>query len=68
MGAGTAVLLTMMLRDLGGRLADTRCVAIACPACMTLELANSCKGFVTSVINATDIVPTFCAGEGLGFC
>jgi hypothetical protein len=29
---------------------------------MTLELATSCAGFVTAVINGTDVVPTFSAG------
>lgn len=33
------------------------CVTLACPGCMTLELAQSCAGYVTTVINGTDIVP-----------
>jgi hypothetical protein len=33
--------------------------AVACPACVTLELAQSCAGYVTSVINSTDVVPCF---------
>ncbi|GFH14469.1 lipase_3 domain-containing protein [Haematococcus lacustris] len=59
MGGGTAVMLTMMLRDLGPEFAEARCVAIACPACMTLQLAQGCVSFVTTIINGTDIVPTF---------
>jgi hypothetical protein len=64
MGAGTAVLLTMMLRDQPPfpQAADARCVAIACPACMTLELAAAVSPFVTSVVNGTDVVPTFSGG------
>jgi hypothetical protein len=42
-------------------------VAIACPACMTLGLAQSCAGYVTTVINGTDMVPTMSLGEhGMG--
>ena len=61
MGAGIAVLLTMMLREMVPGCSDARCYAMACPACMTLELATSCKDYVTSVIHGTDIVPTFSA-------
>eukprot|EP00798_Chlamydomonas_sp_ICE-L_P018827 gene18827-25373_t len=61
MGGGTAVLLTTMLRESMAECSDAKCYALACPACMTLELANSCKDYVTSVINGTDIVPTFSA-------
>ncbi len=35
---------------------DVTCIAIACPACMTLRLAQSCSGYVTTVINNTDMV------------
>lgn len=63
MGAGTAVMLTMMLRDMCPELSSARCVAIACPACMTEDLARSCTSYVTSIVNSTDIVPTFCSGE-----
>ncbi|MEW5308838.1 MAG: hypothetical protein WDW38_000768 [Sanguina aurantia] len=61
MGGGTAALLTMMLRETVPELALARCYAIACPSCMTLELAQSCREYVTSVINSTDVVPTFSA-------
>lgn len=40
--------------------AGATCVAIACPACMTLELARSCAGYVTTVINGCDVIPTIC--------
>lgn len=45
---------------------DARCVAVACPACMTLELAQSCEGYVTSVVNGADLVPTMSLGESCG--
>ena len=63
LGAGTAALLTMMLRERGGVFAETRCVAVACPACMTLELARSCAGYVTTVINRADVIPTVSPGS-----
>jgi hypothetical protein len=62
MGGGAAVMLTMLLRDTAPEFAQARCVAIACPACMTLELATAVAPFVTSIINGTDIVPTFSSG------
>lgn len=62
MGAGTAALLTMMLRDKVPELATATAWAIACPACMTLQLARSCAPFVTTLVHGTDIVPTFSSG------
>ena len=50
------------LRDAAPEFAGATCLAIACPACMTLELAKSCAGYVTTVINNTDIVPTISPG------
>ena len=35
-------------------------MAIACPSCMTLELAQSCSAYVTTVVNHADAVPTIC--------
>ena len=46
LGGGAAAMLTMMLREQGGLFEEAQCLAIACPACMTLELAESCKGYV----------------------
>ena len=60
LGGGTAALLAMMLKEAGGPFAGVRCVAIACPSCMTLELAQSCGGYVTSVMHGADVVPTIC--------
>jgi hypothetical protein len=45
LGGGAAAMLTMMLREQGGLFEDAQCLAIACPACMTMELAESCKGY-----------------------
>ena len=44
-------------------LRDALCYAVACPACMTLELAHGCREYVTSILNGTDVVPSFCAGS-----
>ncbi|GFR41943.1 hypothetical protein Agub_g2737, partial [Astrephomene gubernaculifera] len=42
---------------------DARCFAIACPCLLTAELAACCRPYVTSLVNGTDIVPTFCAAS-----
>jgi pimeloyl-ACP methyl ester carboxylesterase len=63
LGGGTAAMLTMMLREQGGLFAEASCIAVACPACMTLELAKSCSGYVTTIINAADVIPTICPGS-----
>jgi hypothetical protein len=44
-------------------LADATCLAVACPACLTLELAQCCSEYVTTLVNGADIVPTFCSGS-----
>lgn len=63
MGGGTGAMLTMMLRESGGPFAEVTCTAIACPACMTLELAKSCAGYVTTVIHGADVIPTMSPGS-----
>ena len=63
LGGGTAAMLTMMLRESGGIFTDVECVAIACPACMTLELAKSCAGYVTTVVHGADVIPTISPGS-----
>ena len=50
------------LRDAAPEFAAATCLALACPACMTLELAQSCSGYVTTIINNTDVVPTISPG------
>lgn len=34
-------------------------MAVACPACMSSDLAQGCAAYVTSVLHGTDVVPTF---------
>ncbi|URD90612.1 Lipase (class 3) [Musa troglodytarum] len=58
MGAAIAAILSYILREHEEFLSST-CVAFA--ACMTWELAESGKHFVTTIVNATDLVPTFSA-------
>jgi hypothetical protein len=55
-------MLTMMLREKVPPLAGAEACAIACPACMTLQLAASCAPFVTTLVHGCDIVPTFSTG------
>ncbi|EFN53573.1 hypothetical protein CHLNCDRAFT_136751 [Chlorella variabilis] len=63
LGGGTAALLTMMLREAGGPFAGVTCIAVACPSCMTLELAQSCSDYVTTVVHNADVIPTICPGS-----
>ncbi|XWS12164.1 hypothetical protein CRYUN_Cryun37aG0066400 [Craigia yunnanensis] len=58
LGGGTGALLTYVLRE-QKELSTTTCVTFAPAACMTWELAESGTGFITSVINGADLVPTF---------
>lgn len=63
MGGGTAAMLTMMMREKVAELSCATCWAIACPACMTLDLAKACAEYVTTLVHGTDIVPTFSSGS-----
>ena len=56
------LLMLSRLRDAAPEFEDATCLAIACPACMTVELARSCSSYVTTIINNTDIVPTISPG------
>ncbi|KAI6693002.1 hypothetical protein NL676_020712 [Syzygium grande] len=58
LGGGTAALLTYILRE-QKEFSSTTCVTFAPAACMTWELAESGKDFVTTIINGSDLVPTF---------
>ncbi|KAM7253682.1 hypothetical protein ACFE04_021836 [Oxalis oulophora] len=62
LGGGTAALLTYILREQKD-LSTATCVTFAPAACMTWELAESGNEFITSVINAADLVPTFSASS-----
>lgn len=66
LGGGTAAMLTMMLREQGGLFENATCISIACPACMTLELAESCKEYVTTIVNGCDVIPTMSSGAADG--
>ncbi|KAI3469335.1 hypothetical protein Pfo_025998 [Paulownia fortunei] len=58
LGGGTAALLTYILRE-QKELSATTCVTFAPAACMTWELAESGKHFITTIVNGSDLVPTF---------
>ncbi|CAN6468273.1 unnamed protein product [Victoria cruziana] len=58
LGGGTAALLTYILRE-RKEFCLTTCVTFAPAACMTWDLAESGKHFITTVINGSDLVPTF---------
>ncbi|XP_050216558.1 uncharacterized protein LOC126667595 isoform X2 [Mercurialis annua] len=58
LGGGTAALLTYILRE-QKEFASSTCVTFAPAACMTWDLAESGKHFITTVINGSDLVPTF---------
>eukprot|EP01018_Ginkgo_biloba_P028079 Gb_32852 [translate_table: standard] len=60
LGGGTAALLTYVLRE-RKEFSSTHCVTFAPAACMTWELAESGIQFITSIINGSDLVPTFSA-------
>ncbi|KAH9305490.1 hypothetical protein KI387_009894 [Taxus chinensis] len=60
LGGGTAALLTYILRE-RKEFSSTHCITFAPAACMTWELAESGTQFITSIINGSDLVPTFSA-------
>ncbi|XP_068658805.1 uncharacterized protein [Aristolochia californica] len=60
LGGGTAAILTYILRE-REQFSSSTCVAFAPAACMTWDLAESGKHFITTIINGSDLVPTFSA-------
>ncbi|EER90568.1 hypothetical protein BDA96_01G025200 [Sorghum bicolor] len=58
MGAGIGAILTYILRE-HYEFLSCSCLAFAPPACMTWELAESGKDFITSLVNRNDVVPAF---------
>ncbi|PKI56724.1 hypothetical protein CRG98_022884, partial [Punica granatum] len=62
LGGGTAALLTYILRE-QKEFSSSICVTFAPAACMTWDLAESGKHFVTTIINGSDLVPTFSASS-----
>nr|KJB34654.1 hypothetical protein B456_006G077000 [Gossypium raimondii] len=62
LGGGTAALLTYILRE-QKEFAFSTCFTFAPAACMTWDLAESGKHFITTIINGSDLVPTFSAAS-----
>ncbi|XVE65575.1 hypothetical protein DITRI_Ditri08aG0010800 [Diplodiscus trichospermus] len=62
LGGGTAALLTYILRE-HKEFASSACFTFAPAACMTWDLAESGKHFTTTIINGSDLVPTFSAAS-----
>ncbi|TVU43928.1 hypothetical protein EJB05_03349 [Eragrostis curvula] len=58
MGAGIGAILTYILHE-RHEFSSCTCLAFAPPACMTWELAESGKDFITSLVNRNDVVPAF---------
>ncbi|XP_026421304.1 uncharacterized protein LOC113317403, partial [Papaver somniferum] len=58
LGGGTAALLTYILRE-RKEFSSSTCVTFAPAACMTWDLAESGKHFITTIVNGSDLVPTF---------
>ncbi|CAL4978991.1 unnamed protein product [Urochloa decumbens] len=58
MGAGIAAILTYMMRE-DNKLSSSSCIAFGPAACMTWDLAESGKDFITTVVNRNDLVPSF---------
>lgn len=57
MGASIAALLTYILRE-NDRLLSSTCIAFGPAACMTWDLAESGKDFITTIVNRNDVVPS----------
>ncbi|WVZ90686.1 hypothetical protein U9M48_036967 [Paspalum notatum var. saurae] len=57
MGAGIATMLTYILRE-NEKLSSSTCIAFGPAACMTWDLAESGKDFVTTIVNRNDLVPS----------
>uniref|UniRef100_A0A0D9Y074 Fungal lipase-like domain-containing protein n=1 Tax=Leersia perrieri TaxID=77586 RepID=A0A0D9Y074_9ORYZ len=58
MGAGIAAILTYILRE-NQKLSSSTCLAFGPAACMTWDLAESGKDFITAIVNRNDLVPSF---------
>ncbi|KAK9825408.1 hypothetical protein WJX81_002309 [Elliptochloris bilobata] len=56
LGAGTAALLAMLLHAQG---VECQAYVFAPPACAAKSLASDCRGYVTSVVVADDIIARF---------
>ncbi|KAK8960590.1 hypothetical protein KSP40_PGU015194 [Platanthera guangdongensis] len=58
LGAGIAAILTYILRE-RKEFSSATCIAFAPAACLTWDLAESGQNFITTIINCSDLVPTF---------
>lgn len=56
LGAAIGIMAGLKLRE---KFPNLECWAFSTPACLTLELAQKCRDFVTSFISNYDIVPRF---------
>ncbi|KAL2622729.1 hypothetical protein R1flu_002934 [Riccia fluitans] len=56
MGAAVGAMCGLRLRE---KFPDLECWAFCPPACLTLDLAQECRQFVTSFVAAHDLVPRF---------
>ena len=56
LGAGAASLLALMLESSGLPRERLGCLAFAPPMAMVPELADACKGLITSIVFRDDIV------------
>ena len=63
MGGGAAAMLTMMFREQLSQFCDAECYTFACPGCMTLELAESCSPYVSTLIYGIFLVHLAILGE-----
>lgn len=45
-------------------LANAQCLTLACPPCLSLNLAMACSSFVTTLNNSGDIVPLLSFANG----
>lgn len=57
LGAGAAALLAMWLKQAG--VEDVICYAFATPNCVSMDLAENCQDYVTSVVFRDDIISRF---------
>jgi hypothetical protein len=64
LGAGVAAMLTILLRQQVGieAAAQAKGYCFAPPAVVDATVADSCTGFVTSVVNGKDIIPRLSTG------
>ena len=57
LGAGAAAMLAIWLKRSG--VEDVTCYAFATPNCVSLDLAEGCQDYVTSVVFRDDIIARF---------